>query len=149
MSKDQHFSNPDYHFHHPYPPSPIQSNSSKSLHGSPTPVPNNSPKSPHGSSYKCNPSNVTKSSSALHEVIIGKKSGMSMMIPLRLDGTELEALVDSGAQVTVISHEMYKSLKNPPKITEKVVLKTATKDTGFEGYVPRATLTFGELKLFL
>ena len=38
---------------------------------------------------------------------------------------------------TVISHQMYNSLKNPPKITEKVVLKTATKDTGFEGhYVP-------------
>ena len=71
---------------------------------------------------------------------------MSMMIPLKLDGAELEALVDSGVQATVISHEMYNSLKNPPKITEKVVLKTATKDTAFEGhYVPRATLTFGGL----
>ena len=69
-----------------------------------------------------------------------------MMIPLKSDSAELAALVDSGAQVTVISHEMYNSLKNPPKITEKVLLKTATKDTGFEGhYVPRATLTFGEL----
>ena len=67
---------------------------------------------------------------------------MSMMIPLKLDGTELVALVDSGAQATVISHEVYNSLK------KKVVLKTATKDTGFEGhYVPRATLTFGELFL--
>ena len=71
---------------------------------------------------------------------------MSMMIPLKLDGAELEALVDSGAQATVISYEMYNLLKNLPKITEKVVLKTATKDTGFEDhYVPRDTLTFGEL----
>ena len=98
MSENQHFSNPDYCLHHPYPSSPIQSNSSKSLHGSPTPVPNNPPKSPHGSSSKCNPSNVTKSPSALREVIIGKKSGISMMIPLKLDGAELEALVDSGSQ---------------------------------------------------
>ena len=32
------------------------------------------------------------------------------MIPLKLDGAELEALVDSGAQITVISNEMYNSL---------------------------------------
>ena len=42
------------------------------------------------------------------------------MIPLKLDGAELEALVDSGAQATVFSHEMYNSLKIPQRLLRKL-----------------------------
>ena len=41
-----------------------------------------------------------------------------MVIPLKVDDSDAEAVVDSGAQATVMSDEFYKSLKNPPKITE-------------------------------
>ena len=69
-----------------------------------------------------------------------------MLVPLKLDNSDVKAVVDSGAQATVMSDEFYKSLKNPPKITEKVLLKTASKGNGFEGYyIPKTTLTFGKL----
>ena len=69
-----------------------------------------------------------------------------MKIPIKVNDTDIDALVDSAAQVTVISEELYKSLKNKPKATEKVVLKTAKNDDGFNGqYIPKATLTFGTL----
>ena len=69
-----------------------------------------------------------------------------MLVPLKLDDSDVEAVVDSGAQATVMSDELYKSLKNPPKIAEKVLLKTASKGDGFGGYyIPKATLTFGKL----
>ena len=69
-----------------------------------------------------------------------------MVIPLKVDDSDAEAVVDSGAQATVMSDEFYRSLKNPPKITEKVLLKTASKGDGFKGYyVPKATLTFGKI----
>ena len=71
---------------------------------------------------------------------------MSMVVPLKVDDSDAEAVVDSRAQATVMSDEFYRSLKNPPKITEKVLLKTASKGDGFEGYyVPKATLTFGKI----
>ena len=57
-----------------------------------------------------------------------------MVILLKVDDSDAEAVVDSGAQATVMSDEFYRSLKNPPKITEKVLLKTASKGDGFEGY---------------
>ena len=69
------------------------------------------------------------------------------MIPLKIDDSDAEAIVDSGAQATVMSDEFYKLLKNPPNITEKVLLKTASKGGYYvEGYyVPKATLTFGKI----
>ena len=73
-----------------------------------------------------------------------------MVIPLKLDDSKVKAVVDSGAQATVMSDEFYRSLKNPPKISEKVLLKTASKGEGFEGYyVPKATLTFGKLSFHM
>ena len=91
------------------------------------------------------PSKPTESP-ALREVVVGTQTGMSIVIPLKVDDSDAEAVVDSGAQATVMSDEFYRSLKNPPKITEKVLLKTASKGDGFEGYyVPKATLTFGKI----
>ena len=111
----------------------------------PDPRPRN-PQSPHTQSQKSQIPSMSTKPPTLREVVVGTRTGMSMMVPLKLDNADVQAVVDSGAQATVMSDEFYKSLKNPPKITEKVILKTASKGDGFEGhYVPKATLTFGKL----
>ena len=74
-------------------------------------------KSQHSSTQSCQsqgPSNPTEFP-ALGEVVVGAQTGMSMLVPLKLDNSDVKAVVDSGAQAIVMSDEFYKSLKNPPK----------------------------------
>ena len=73
-----------------------------------------------------------------------------MIVPLKLNGHDVPAVVNCGAQCTVISEEFYSSLKIPPKATERVVLKTAEEDSGFVGkFIPKAPLTFGNVNFSL
>ena len=67
-----------------------------------------------------------------------------------IESHDVPTLVDCGTQCTVISEKFYSSLKILPKVTERVVLKTAEEDSGFVGkFIPKATLTFGNVNFSL
>ena len=54
-------------------------------------------------------------SPALREVVVGTRTGMSMVIPLKVDDSDAEAVVDSGAQATVMSDEFYRVTQESTK----------------------------------
>ena len=68
----------------------------------------------HSQTQSQGPSRPTKSP-ALREVVVGARTGVSMLVPLKLDDSDVEAVVDSGVQATVMSDELYKSLQESPK----------------------------------
>ena len=62
--------------------------------------------------------------SDLREVAFTKdNSVLKIVIPAQVNGKPIKAVVDSAAQVTVLSETLYKAMKHPPKIEERVKLK--------------------------
>ena len=49
----------------------------------------------------------------------------SLIIPIRINGVKTSAVVDTAAQVTVVSRKLWGQLKDPPEENENVVLKGA------------------------
>ena len=62
-------------------------------------------------------------------------SGTRYRIPITVQGQELYAVVDTAAQVTLISDELFKSLKFTPPILKEVVMNTAGKGLQMNGFV--------------
>jgi hypothetical protein len=48
-------------------------------------------------------------------------------VPVEVQGMQLQAVVDTAAQVTLVSEEFYKSLDHAPPIRKEVVMNTAGK----------------------
>ena len=57
------------------------------------------------------------------------------MIPVRIDNSLVEAVVDSAAEVTIISDKVYQSLRIPPKKLYDVLLDTAGQQLSVKGFV--------------
>ena len=55
----------------------------------------------------------------------GVTSALSIIIPAKINGCATDVVVDSAAQVTVLSEEFVQSMRDPPKVTENVWLKGA------------------------
>jgi len=69
-------------------------------------------------------------------VVVGQLSGGAMYrVPVRVQGRGVRAVVDTAAQVTLISEELYKSLVEPPKIIKEVVMNTAGKGLQMNGFI--------------
>jgi hypothetical protein len=51
--------------------------------------------------------------------------GTSLTIPCVLNGREVEGVVDTAAQITVMSRDCYKSLQNPPELETSLTIKGA------------------------
>ena len=59
----------------------------------------------------------------------------SVTIPVRVGGIPVEAVVDSAAQVTIISDRIFNKLKNPPKKIHTVSLQTAGRQMYMHGFI--------------
>ncbi|VDI74776.1 Hypothetical predicted protein [Mytilus galloprovincialis] len=69
-------------------------------------------------------------------ITISQLTGGTMYrVPVVVQGHRVAAVVDTAAQVTLISEEMYKSLKEPPPILKEVVMNTAGKGLQMNGFV--------------
>ena len=67
----------------------------------------------------------TSNSNSIREVIMGKRTGKSMIIPMVVNGVCTDAIVDVGAQVTVINPQQYAKLGKIDEACENVKLRTA------------------------
>jgi hypothetical protein len=56
-------------------------------------------------------------------------------VPVEVQGMQLQAVVDTAAQVTLVSEEFYKSLDPAPPIRKEVVMNTAGKGMQMNGYI--------------
>ena len=74
-------------------------------------------------------SKAETASSNIREVTFNRAdSGLSIVIPVKINNTPVHAVVDSAAQVTVLGNKFFNMLNNPPKIEEHVKLKGAGHD---------------------
>ena len=116
-------------------------------HGCPPPLIRVSKLSPDKSSRKSSPKPVP-TKLAIREVNIWVSSseeakGLSMIVPIEVKGKPASAVVDSGAQVTIINSQFF-DLLSCGSPTEQVVLKGIAQDKNVEGYVVRQVpLTLG------
>lgn len=63
------------------------------------------------------------------------KSVSKFTIPVRVENVNIEAVVDSAAEVTIISDKIYESLTTPPKKLYDVQLDTAGRQLSMTGFV--------------
>jgi hypothetical protein len=56
-------------------------------------------------------------------------------VPVEVQGMQLQSVVDTAAQVTLVSEEFYKSLDPAPPIRKEVVMNTAGKGMQMNGYI--------------
>ena len=72
-------------------------------------------------------------------------SGLSIVIPVKINDQKCNAIIDSAAQVTVISDKFYQSMKSKPAIHESVNLKGAGESHQMSAKFARgAFLTLGD-----
>jgi hypothetical protein len=68
-------------------------------------------------------------------MVLKLSNGVMFRIPLEVQGMQLQAVVDTAAQVTLVSEEFYKSLDPVPPIHREVVMNTAGKGMQMNGYI--------------
>jgi predicted aspartyl protease len=62
-------------------------------------------------------------------------NGVMFRVPVEVQDMQLQAVVDTAAQVTRVSEEFYKSLDPAPPIRREVVMNTAGKGMQMNGYI--------------
>jgi hypothetical protein len=67
--------------------------------------------------------------------VLKLSSGVMFRVPVEVQGMQLQAVVDTAAQVTLVSEEFYKSLDPTPPIRKEVVMNTAGKGMQMNGYI--------------
>ena len=60
------------------------------------------------------------------------KSASSLLLPLTVNGRSLKAVVDTGAEVSIISERLFHSLPNRPPTIEFVTMRNASQDSSFK-----------------
>ena len=63
------------------------------------------------------------------------KSVSKFTVPMQVDGVAIEAVLDSAAEVTIISDRIYESLATPPKKLYDVRLDTVGRQLSMNGFV--------------
>jgi hypothetical protein len=67
--------------------------------------------------------------------VLKLSNGVMFRVPVEAQGMPLQAVVDTAAQVTLVSEELYKSLDPAPPIRKEVVMNTAGKGMQMNGYI--------------
>ena len=72
--------------------------------------------------------NVKKKSEKVNirEIQMSRNEGWSLVVPIKVNNVECQAVIDTAAQVTVISDRIFKKMKCQPQVQEDVILKDAT-----------------------
>jgi hypothetical protein len=67
--------------------------------------------------------------------VLKLSNGVMFRVPVEVQAMQLQAVVDTAAQVTLMSEEFYKSLDPAPPIRREMVMNTAGKGMQMNGYI--------------
>ena len=67
--------------------------------------------------------------------VLKLSNGVMFRVPVEVQGMQLQVVVDTAAQVTLVSEEFYKSLDPAQPIRKEVVMNTAGKGMQMNGYI--------------
>ena len=67
--------------------------------------------------------------------VLKLSNGVMLRVPVEVQGMQLQAVVDTAAQMTLVSEEFYKLLDPAPPIRREVVMNTAAKGMQINGYI--------------
>ena len=71
------------------------------------------------------------------EVVVhncGKHSaGFTLVVPVKVNGLEVSAVVDTAAEATIVSRVVYEQLKTKPDLTREIVLIRLDRSSGIWG----------------
>ena len=106
------------------------------------------------SSVPSSPQKTSPSSSSqipppkkLKEVVIhraqGGSVGLTLVVPIKVNGLEISAVIDAAAEATIISRTVFERLKRKPRIIEEIILKGLNEDEPVKGQLINANLTIG------
>jgi hypothetical protein len=72
----------------------------------------------------------------------------SMLVPIQINGIQVFAVVDSGAQVSIINKDLYNQILDKPKITETVFIKGINSTASIRAHiVPNINIKIGRTNL--
>jgi hypothetical protein len=72
----------------------------------------------------------------------------SMLVPIQINGIQVFAVVDSGAQVSMINKVLYNQILDKPKITETVFIKGINSTASIRAHiVPNINIKIGRTNL--
>ena len=71
--------------------------------------------------------NINQTSSVVHEIKLSSNPGISLVIPIKVHGINTHAVVDTAAQVSILSDELFDKLKHPTTPCKQVLLRGAGK----------------------
>ena len=106
------------------------------------------------SSVPSSPQKTSPSSSSqipppkkLKEVVIhraqGELVGLTLVVPIKVNELEISAVIDTAAEVTILSRTVFEKLKRKPCIVEEINLKGLNEDEPVRGQLINANLTIG------
>ena len=67
--------------------------------------------------------------------VLKLSNGVMFRVPVEVQAMQLQTVVDTAAQVTLVSEEFYKSLNPAPPIRKEVVMNTTGKGMQMNGYI--------------
>ena len=70
-------------------------------------------------------------------------AGFTLVVPVKINGLEVSAVVDTAAEATIISRAVYEQLKTKPDLTREVVLIGLDQSSGIQGQLMTSDLTIG------
>ena len=90
---------------------------------------------------------IPQVSQSTKEVVVhncGKSSaGFTLVVPVKINGLEVSAVVDTAAEATIVSRAVYEQLKTKPDLTREVVLIGLDRSSGIWGQLMISDLTIG------
>ena len=69
----------------------------------------------------------------LLEDITIRRAGVVFTIPIKVENKPIQAVLDTGAEVTIISDKVFPSIKPSPKVIKEVILRPAGRDMVMQG----------------
>ena len=87
--------------------------------------------------------------SQVRSIVISKvmSRGKAWLVPVKINGFEINAIVDTAAEVTLISNRLYKSLTPRPDVKRKLRFKTADGKSMSAEMLEPLTLEVGKLRV--
>ena len=79
-------------------------------------------------------------SNSVRELIFKDNKGMTLTIPMEINKESITGIIDTAAQITIISRKFLSKMANPPQCLEPVRLRNAQENSVMLGWETNETL---------